>query len=178
MQAAADLHPQQDAITVQDSCTTEANLPDESDHPTTLAPIPDGTYRKQIEVEDVTAAGLRNNDGTSGTWTLKVADGHWYVSCRPLSSPGEDCGHTVDDAVLDAGSFYGDDRNVWMVAEPTLLAEATGCTLPADGSDTHCHPPQPPTQLQWRLDGDDLVFSSQTLSRYFEMILKPYVRID
>jgi hypothetical protein len=176
--AAADLHPQPDTITVEDSCETEATLPTESDIPTTVAPIPDGTYRKQIEVEDVIAAGLQNNDGTSGTWTLEVAGGKWYVSCRPLSSPGEDCGRTVDDDILDAGTFYGDDRVVWMKPESDVLAEATGCELPAGRSESHCHPPTPPTQLGWRLDGDDLVFSSPNLSLGFEVILKPYVRID
>ena len=177
VQDAAEVHPQQDAITVQDSCTTEATLP-ESDVPTTLAPIPDGTYRKQIEVEDVTAAGLQNNDGTSGTWTLKVMDGRWYVSCRPLSAPGEDCGRAVEDGVLDAGWFYGDDRVVWMVPDSELLADATGCMLPPDGSNEHCHPPGPPAQLEWSLDADNLLFSSSSLSLGFEIILKPYVRID
>lgn len=178
VQGAADLHPNQDSITVQDSCTTVANLPDASDIPATLAPIPNGTYRKQVSEEDVAAAGLGNNDGTSGTWTLEVVDGHWLVSCRPLSAPGLDCGHTVDDDVLDAGSFYGDDHFVWMVPEPALLAEAAGCKLPADGSDGHCPPPQPPAQLEWSLDGNDLVFSSSSQSLGFETILKPYVRID
>ncbi len=178
VQGAAELHPHQDSITVQDSCATVANLPDASDIPPTFAPIPDGTYRKQVSEEDVAAAGLGNNDGTSGTWTLEVADGHWRVSCRPLSAPGLDCGHTVDDDILDAGSFYGDDHLVWMVPEPALLAEATGCQLPADGSDGHCAQPQPPAQLEWSLDGDDLVFSSSSLSLGFETILKPYLRID
>lgn len=178
VQAAAELHPNQDAITVQDSCTTEANLPNVSDIPTTLAPIPNGTYRKQITEEDVAAAGLANNDGTSGTWTLEVANGHWYLSCRPVSAPGMDCGHTVDDGAVDAGRFYGDDRVVWMVTDPALLAEAAGCRLPADGSDGHCSPASPPAQLRWSLDGEDLVFTSSSLSLGFEKILKPFVRIE
>lgn len=177
VQAVAELHPA-DVITVQDSCTTEANFPEATDVPTTLAPIPEGTYRKQITEEEVARAGLGNNDGTSGTWTLQVRDGHWYVSCRPLAAPGLDCGHSVDDGVLDAGSFYGDDRVVWMVAESDVLADATGCQLPAAETEGHCHPPLPPGQLDWTLDGRDLVFSSLSRSLGFEMILKPYVRID
>ena len=167
-----------DTITVQDSCTTEANLPDDSDIPTNLAPIPDGTYRKQISEEEVVRAGLTNNDGTSGTFTLLVTDGHWYLRCRPLKSPGLDCGHTVDDGILDAGSFYGDDRVVWMVPETALLVEATGCQLPAGDTEGHCTLPPSPARLEWRLDGRDLVFSSQGLSLGFEWILKPYERID
>jgi hypothetical protein len=178
VQAVADRHPNQDTITVQDSCATEANLPNASNIPTTLAPIPDGTYRKQISEADVAAAGLSNNDGTSGTWTLKVANGHWYVSCRPLSAPGLDCGHSIDDEVLDAGSFYGDDEVVWMLTEPALVAKVTGCQLPADGSEGHCHSGPPPAQLEWSLDGDDLVFSSSSLSLGFETILKTYVRFE
>ncbi len=178
VQAVADRHPNQDTITVQDSCATEANLPNASNIPTTLAPIPDGTYRKQISEADVAAAGLSNNDGTSGTWTLKVANGHWYVSCRPLSTPGVDCGHSIDDEVLDAGSFYGDDEVVWMLTEPALVAKVTGCQLPADGSEGHCHSGPPPAQLEWSLDGDDLVFSSSSSSLGFETILKTYVRIQ
>jgi TRAP-type C4-dicarboxylate transport system substrate-binding protein len=177
VQSVAGLHPA-DVITVEDSCTTEATLPDESDVPTTLAPIPEGTYRKQITEEDVAQAGLGNNDGTSGTWTLEVRDGHWYVRCRPLDAPGLDCGHTVDDGVLDAGTFYGDDRLAWMVAEPAVLSAATGCRLPAAETEGHCHPPAPPARLDWTLDGRDLVFSSLSVSLGFETILKPYVRID
>lgn len=184
VQAAADRYPGPDTITVPASCTTEATLPHDSDIPSTYAPIPAGIYRKEISEDDVAAAGLANNDGTSGIWTLEVAHGHWYVSCRPLSSPGVDCGQSVADGYLDAGSFYGDKHAVWMVSEPEVLAEATGCKLPANdsGSEGHCYGPPPgagpPPRLEWTLDGDDLVFRSNGLSGAFETVLKPYVRID
>ena len=177
VQEVAERHPA-DVITVDESCTTDANLPDASDVPTTLAPIPEGTYRKQITEEEVAQAGLGNNDGTSGTWTLEVRGGHWYVSCRPLDAPGLDCGHSVDDGVLDAGTFYGDDRVAWMVAEPAVLSAATGCRLPPAEAEGYCHPPAPPARLDWTRDGRDLVFSSLSASLGFETILKPYVRID
>ena len=177
VRAVAELYAS-DTITVQDSCTTETNLPDESDIRPDLAPIPDGTYRKQISEEELARAGLSNNDGTSGTWTLQVTGGHWYVRCRPLEAPGLDCGHTVDDGILDAGSFYGDDRFVWMVSETALLRETTGCQLPAEDTEGHCTPPLPPAQLEWTLDGRDLVFRSAGKSLGFETILKPYERID
>jgi TRAP-type C4-dicarboxylate transport system substrate-binding protein len=177
VQAVAQVHAD-DVITVEDSCRTEATLPQPSDMPTNLAPIRDGTYRKQITEAEVVKAGLGNNDGTSGTWTLEVRHGHWYVSCRPLQAPGLDCGHSVSDDVLAAGSFYGDDRQVWMVEEPTLLADATGCRMPPADAEGYCHPPSPPAQLAWELDGRDLVFSGLSASLGFETILKPYVRID
>lgn len=176
--AAADRHPATDSVTVPRACTTDPGTADDPGIPTTLAPIPDGTYRKQITEQQVRAAGYTNSDGTSGTWTLEITDGRWSESCRPIDAPGLDCGHTVADSVLDAGSFYGDARVVWMVSEPARLAQATGCRLPADGTAGHCHPATPATRLRWALDGDDLVFQrSGTSLGFLETTLGPYVRI-
>lgn len=178
VQAAAGRHPDPDTLTARDSCARQSSPPRALPLPAELAPIPEGTYRKQISEEDVVAAGLGNNDGTSGTWTLEVSEGHWFVSCRPARSPGADCGGSIDDRILDAGSFYGDEQSVWMVSEPAVLAAVTGCGLPADGSEGHCNAAPAPTQLAWSLSGDDLVFTGSVLSLGFEIILKPWVRID
>jgi TRAP-type C4-dicarboxylate transport system substrate-binding protein len=157
VQSAAVANPMPDAITVSVNCIGEDSAPAISDIPTTIAPIPDGTYRKQITEEDVADAGLTNNDGITGIWTLEVSDGHWSVSCRPLSSTGIDCGWADVSGELDSGTFMGDQTTAWM------MSDRSGVVAPA---------------LQWSLDGRDLVFSGSNLSRGFETILKTYVRID
>ena len=54
--------------------------------------LPDRVYRVANTEADVARAGLDNSGGITGTWTLRVADGTFQLSCRPLESPGTDCG--------------------------------------------------------------------------------------
>ncbi|MFT4109336.1 TRAP transporter substrate-binding protein [Propionicimonas sp.] len=126
-----------------------------ADIPTTLAGIPNGTYRKKITEQDLAAAGLNNDDGTSGVWTLVVNSGHWSQTCRPLSAPGVDCGHTDSTDELDSGTFMGDDSVAWMVSDHASFAAQ---------------------RLEWSLDGKDLVFTAGD-SPGNETTLKTYVRI-
>jgi hypothetical protein len=48
----------------------------------------------RVTTQDVTAAGLDNSDGTSGTSTLTVRQRTYEVRCRPIKHPGTDCGHS------------------------------------------------------------------------------------
>lgn len=175
---AGRLHNVPDTITVPDSCNRETEAADSADIPETFAPIPDGFYRKTITEAEVADADLTNNDGISGTWTLEVDAGRWYLSCRPVRDPGADCGHTVSDDALDAGWLYGDEEVVWLVHDPGVLAERTGCLLPADNSPEHCESPLDPMRLDWSIEGDELNFRANRLFIQLEMVLKPYVRID
>lgn len=172
---AARRHPVPDVVTVPPGCTTGGEEP--GGVPTRLAPVPDGVYRAQLEVPEVLAAGLTNNDGTSGTWTLEVERGSWALSCRPLADPGTDCGHSTESGVLDAGTFRGDGRVLWRLSDPERLAAEVGCALPADGSAGHCPPPPPPARLRWALVGDELRFDAATTQGH-EWVLEPFERID
>lgn len=168
-------HPVPDDVPVPVGCASGGTEP--AGIPASLATLPDGVYRAQIEVSEVVAAGLTNNDGTSGTWTLVVEGGSWTLSCRPLSDPGTDCGHATEPGVLEAGTFRGDGQTVWRVSDSEALAVEVGCALPADGSPGHCPPPPPPARLGWALDGNELRFEGDT-SQGHEWVLEPFVRID
>lgn len=177
VQEVALLAHDQDALRIPDGCSERASGSKETEIPASLAPIPDGTYRKQISEEEVAAAGLSNNDGTSGVWTLTLTHGRFEVTCRPLESPGLDCGNVLFDGSLDIGELRGDESTVWWVTLPELLAEANGCALPPSNTTPgHCPVPEP-FQMTWSMDGDDLVFRDATGGGY-EVTLKAYQLID
>jgi len=170
-------NPTAESLLLDESCYDDDVVPpDRAAIPATPAPVPDGTYRKQITADDVAAAGLTNNDGLTGTWTLTMNSGLYELRCRPLDEPGTDCGHSVFDGPLDVGQLRGDDATVWWVYLPERLAEATGCLLPASNTLAgHC-PDFEPYRMSWELDGDDLVFSDAS-GGAGEHTLKPYQRI-
>jgi hypothetical protein len=128
--------------------------------PTTDAPVPDGTYRAEITVEDTAEVG--NDGGFSGTWTLRVQDSTYALSCRPLDLPGTDCGHTNTTDVLNAGFLKGDDVTVWFVTDAKMLSDLTGCELPPTTDDPDACFMLPPDQASWRQDGDRLTLSGAT----------------
>jgi len=177
VRATVGSRPAAHRLGLNDACYQD-EPPDDVGIPTTLAPVPDGTYRKQITADDVAAAGLTNNDGLTGTWTLTMKSGRYELRCRPLDAPGTDCGHEVFDGPLDIGELRGDAQTVWWVYIPERLAEATGCLLPASNlpsDDGHCSALEP-YRMSWELDGDDLVFTDAT-GGAGEATLKAYQRI-
>ena len=169
--ALADQHPNPDTLSPAGGCDgTEAETGDGL--PTTAAPITEGTYRAEIP-EDATS-GVDNASGWSGTWTLRVQDGTYAFSCRPLDLPGTDCGHTNTTDVLDAGLLKGDDTTVWFVPDAKLMSDLTGCELPPTADDPDACLVLPAYSASWSQDGDQLTFSGaseQTLN------LAPWQRV-
>jgi TRAP-type C4-dicarboxylate transport system substrate-binding protein len=177
VRAAVGQHPAAEPLQLDGSCRQDDIGASTEAIPRTLAPVPNGTYRKQITLDDVEAAGLTNNDGLTGTWTLTVRDGHFELRCRPIDLPGIDCGGEVFDGPLDMGDLRGDDHMLWWVYDADRLAEATGCLLPAsDLQEGHCGALDP-YRMSWKLDGHDLVLSDAT-GGAGEATLKAFRRID
>ncbi|MGN6575937.1 MAG: TRAP transporter substrate-binding protein [Nocardioides sp.] len=177
VRAAVGPRPAAEPIMLDRSCGQDDISSAPEAIPRTVAPVPDGTYRKQITLEDVAGAGLTNNDGLTGTWTLTVKDGRYELRCRPIDLPGTDCGGEVSDAPLDTGELRGDDETLWWVYDAHRLAEATGCLLPvSDLLAGHCGALES-YRMSWELRGRDLVLSDAT-GGAGEATLKDYRRID
>jgi TRAP-type C4-dicarboxylate transport system substrate-binding protein len=125
--------------------------------PTTDAPLPAGTYR--AEIPEAATAEVGNGDGWSGVWTLRLRDGTFALTCRPLDLPGTDCGHTITNEVLEAGQLKGDNTTVWFIGDAQLLSELSGCELPTTEDDTDACFVVPPYSASWSQEGDQLVFT-------------------
>jgi TRAP-type C4-dicarboxylate transport system substrate-binding protein len=180
-QLAAD-HSTPDVPDVPESCRTPATE-DVSAAATTNAPevstLPSGTYRVEITLDDVTAAGLTNNNGWTGTWTLQVDAGQYQVSCAPLDEPGRDCGNLSSAATVEAGHLIGTGDSVTFASDPDLLSKINGCQLPATGSGNHCAD-EPSYRLTWAANGDTLTFTDTDPSDHFivwNWLLKPLSKI-
>jgi TRAP-type C4-dicarboxylate transport system substrate-binding protein len=153
-------YPDTDVVSPTGGCDGD-DAPDSGDGvPTTTAPIPEGTYRAEIPVEATAEVG--NDGGFSGTWTLRVQDGTYALSCRPLELPGTDCGHTNTTDVLNAGFLKGNEDTVWFVTDAPLMAELSGCELPPTADDPDACFVLPPDEASWRENGDRLAFSDAT----------------
>ena len=93
IQAIAADHPEPDVPTVPEACR-QGTADDQSaaspaaGPPGQVSDLPDGEYRVEITTDDLTAAGLDNHDGKSGTWTLTVREGMYEMRCRPIDDPG------------------------------------------------------------------------------------------
>jgi TRAP-type C4-dicarboxylate transport system substrate-binding protein len=156
---AAD-HPVPDVPTVPEACGQgTADDKPAGRAPDQVSDLPDGEYRVEITTDDLTAAGLDNHDGKSGTWTLTVREGTYEMRCRPLDDPGIDCGHSVEDDPLDAGYLRGTGNTVTFVHDPELVSKLSGCKLPVSESlPGHCGPGGG-GPLTWKVEGDSLTFS-------------------
>jgi TRAP-type C4-dicarboxylate transport system substrate-binding protein len=148
-------HPETDAPPPEGGCDgadeTSGGLP------TTDAPLPDGTYRAEIPEEATVEVG--NGDGWSGVWTMRLRDGTFALTCRPLDLPGTDCGHSITEHVLEAGFLKGDDTTVWFIGDPKLLSELSGCELPPTVDDPDACFVGPPYSAAWSQEGDQLTFT-------------------
>lgn len=157
IQAVAADHPGPDIPTVPKDCQQgKANKKSSGAVPDDIADLPDGEYRAEITTADVAAAGLRNGDGNSGTWTLTVHRGEYQMRCRPVDIPETDCGGTVRDSPLDAGHVRGTGNTVTFVHDPELISKLAGCKLPVSETlPDHCGRGGS-VMLTWELKGDSL----------------------
>ena len=93
IQSLAEAHPDVDVPEVPATCQPGAAEASElGPVPDEVPAIPDGTYRAEITLADVEAAGYGNGPGWTGTWTLEIEDGTYAMYCRPIDQPGRDCG--------------------------------------------------------------------------------------
>lgn len=141
--------------------------------PSTPAGIPDGEYRAEISVEDVALAGMTNDAGNSGTWTLTVDAGGFALSCRPLDDPGLDCGKALSSGPLEIGDLRGRGDLAWFVGRAHLLEQETGCESDSTGCVV-----LPPYRMTWTLTGDQLVFRDLVPGPAdLQWLVKPWTRI-
>ena len=158
-QAIVAEHPAVDVLGVGETCLGPA--PSQSDMWPTTGPavpmLPNGTYRTRITESQVLAAGYANGDGWSGEWKLEVRDGHYALSCLPVSDNVHDCGNggsAVYQGPLESGSIV-----------------ATGHTLRfrSDRDDY--------TAGGWHADGDTVVFDRPTNGSPRQLWIQPWSRI-
>jgi hypothetical protein len=145
--------------------------------PDEVAAIPDGTYRVELSLADVEAAGGSNASGSTGTWTLEIEDGTYALYCQPLDQPGTDCGHSVWDGPFEAGHLRGTGTTVFFVWDGELLSELTGCQLPVAQDPGHCGPGAT-FRATWELEGDFLSFTDPVGDMALERLVEPFERID
>jgi len=145
--------------------------------PTQVSELPDGVYRAEIPVAAVEDAGINNQDGFSGIWTLHIDHGTYVLTCRALDAPGHDCGNNTYDGPLEAGDLRGEGSKVWFVYDPGRLAEFTGCTLPVSPSlPGHCAPMEP-YSASWAVRGKTLTFQDPEGLPSYYLPIRPWRRI-
>lgn len=181
IQAIAAEHPEPDVPDVPESCRQPAIADDEpvssSTVPDEVSTLPEGLYRAELSLDDVTAAGMSNDGGDTGTWTLTVNDGTYQMSCRPLDLPGRDCGNNMAGGVVDAGFLRGTGNTVYFVADFEMISELSGCQLPI--SETlagHCGPAGG-GHATWTLEGDTLTWSDFGPGLHSNLTVKPWQKI-
>jgi TRAP-type C4-dicarboxylate transport system substrate-binding protein len=179
IQALAAQHPDTDVPTVPASCraTEVAEVAGLGPIPNEVSSIPGGTYRVEISLADVEAAGESNGPGWTGTWTLEIEDGTYALYCQPLDQPGRDCGNAISDGPFEAGLLRGTGSTVYFVWDGELMSELTGCQLPVSAEPGYCGGGQT-FQATWVLDGDVLSFSDPVGDLALERLLEPLHRID
>jgi hypothetical protein len=147
------------------------------DVPNAVASLPEGRYRVEIRLADVTAAGLDNGPGWTGTWTLTVEDGTYVLTCRAIESPGKDCGNTTYEGALEAGDLLGRDDLAYFDFDEELMAHLTGCRLPATSEPGHCYSAET-YWARWTLDGNRLTFSDPGGPIAHHLTLGEWQKID
>jgi TRAP-type C4-dicarboxylate transport system substrate-binding protein len=161
IQSLATDHPAPDVPTVPASCVAGPPAQDVGfgEPPTSVAELPDGIYRVENTIDDVTAAGQSNASGWTGTWTLTVEDGTWQLTCRPVDMPDRDCGNGGPaDVPLEAGNVRGSGDTLYLLPDPELMSTLTGCQLPVSDDPDHCYETVS-HRMTWSLDGEQLSFS-------------------
>jgi TRAP-type C4-dicarboxylate transport system substrate-binding protein len=148
-----------DVLTPQAGCVPPADLSGVGPIPDTVADLPAGVYRVQITSADVAGAGLVDNGGLNGTWTLTVRNHQYQLTCRPAVNPGFDCGGGAPSGPVEAGDLRGKDHDVYLVYNARLLARLTGCLLPPSQTLAgHCAD-MVNIRMRWKLQGNLLTFS-------------------
>jgi len=173
---AAD-HPDAHVPPVPEECIGEpaddplAEVPDE------ISSLPDGQYRTEIRLIDVTEAGVDNGPGWTGTWTLTIEDGTYVLTCRAVETPGKDCGNTTYEGALEAGNLLGRDDVVYFDLDEELMAHLTGCQLPATAEPGHCFSAET-YRARWSLEGDRLTFTDAGETAPYHLFLTEWQKID
>jgi len=184
LQAIAAEHPGPEPLDITDNCREATAMPKSppSSSSTSSASAnersqpPDGVYRVQISLADVQRAGLSNEDGWTGTWTLTIDDGTYQMSCRPLADPGRDCGNSTYQGALDGGYVRGTGDVVYFVYDAEVHSALTGCATTPEVAPP-CYP-IPTYSVTWSLDGDLLTFSDSQPFVVYDKVLKPWTRIS
>lgn len=158
IQAIAAEQPDIEVPDVPTSCRAEVAGGDLVDIPDEISAMPDGTYRTEIRLADVEAAGVDNGPGWTGTWTLTIEGGTYILTCLAIEAPGKDCGNTTYEGPLEAGRLLGDGSVAYFDFDEELMSNLTGCELPATGKPGHCYSAET-YWATWLLDGDRLTFS-------------------
>jgi len=150
-----------DVVQVSEECRASTGPVGQPEIPVTTAPIPDGQYRVDITKADLDRAGVNNGAGWTGTWTLAITDGRYALYCRAIEDTNKDCGNSGEPAQAspyEAGELRGTTKEVYFVFRAELMAELTGCKLPASDEDGHCYSLEN-YGAGWSLDGDTLTFT-------------------
>lgn len=178
VQAVGAAHPATDAPEVELSCRQGTSVGAQPDAiPAEVSALPDGVYRAELTVADVTGAGLDNHAGESGTWTLTVRKSTYELRCRPIDNPGVDCGHSVTDRPLDVGDLRGSGDSVSFVPDLPRLSKVSGCTLPPSETKAGSCPPAGPYRLRWSAGDGRLRFTDLSRLEGHELVLEPYRKI-
>jgi TRAP-type C4-dicarboxylate transport system substrate-binding protein len=159
IQAIAGQYPQVEEPEVPATCRDVRTVPSAPTIPADVSALPDGTYRHQVTLADISAAAA-SDQGLAGTWTLTVKAGTYMLSCRFIGQPLTDCGGShFDGGGVEAGRLRGTGNTVYFVGDADLEHQLTGCLLPPSATLAfHCKV-LPPYWLDWSIDGDRLTFS-------------------
>jgi hypothetical protein len=135
----------------------QSSAPDAASAPPTTVPaIPTGVYRTRVTRDDLLSMGDTDLQG-AGIWTLTVKPGTFELECRPISDPGEDCGHSplfkTHPFLVEVGQLRGDRATVWFADDGARKAKLTGCD-----PHTECGPVDP-YRFTWKTTGSGLRFS-------------------
>jgi hypothetical protein len=111
--------------------------------PAETSDFPDGVYRTELSVERLRALGL-DDPGHAGTWTLTVKAGTFTLECRPVTTPGVDCGgHDPNmPPLVEVGTLHGTGQTVWFVHDPERRVELSGCVRHSERANG-CGPEDP-----------------------------------
>ena len=175
--AIAGEHPDAYTPEVPAECMGEPDEDPLAEVPDEVSLLPDGQYRSEIRLDDLSAAGVDNGPGWTGTWTLTIERGTYVLTCRAVENPGTDCGHNTYEGALEAGNLLGRDDVVYFVSDPERMAHLTGCELPATGAPGHCNAEET-YRARWVLEGDRLTYAEAGQTAPFHLTLTEWQKID
>lgn len=150
------------------------------DRATAESGLPEGVWRVEVTEADVAAAGMGNGEGWSGTWTLRLDDGTFVLTCVPVDRPGRDCGNSDvgPDVALEAGTTRVEGDVVVFEHREDKLAELTGCVpTGGTGAGERCFP-NTDYAVSFRREGDQLRFSDLQYGPGDLLPIEPWSRIS